>query len=286
MSNYRLPPKELVNNEFQKMLEVFPSKVRKEIIPLGIDDEDNLIFKKISSLEDVLVGGTTSTGKTNFLNNIICSILMKHKPSETKLVLIDNKGYEFKTYENMPHLLTPIVTDPTHASRILNSLIKGAINRRKIYSNCHVNNFEEYNKLIKKTKRTNPDSKIDFLPNIILIIDDYALMNNQENKMLLEELLKVNNYTGIHVICGTSLPTEEVITKEMRDYFYTRVSFNFVEDDYIKFILDSNDNKHIEGENNYIIKTYDNKYHYLSNLLLEDSDITTITDFIKFTNKK
>lgn len=285
MSNYRLPPKDLVNGDFKKTLEEYPSKTRKESIPLGIDENGSIVYKNISDLEDILVGGTTGAGKTNFLNNLICSILMKHKPSETRLVLIDNKGYEFNNYEGLPHLLTPVVKTPEHASQILTSLIAGAINRKKIYANNMVNTFDEYNKEVKKAKRKYKETKMEFLPNIIIIIDDYSLMNNKDNRRILEDLLKINNYTGIHVVCGTSLPTEDIITKEMRDYFYTRVSFNFVEDEYIKFILDSREKKVIEGENNYVVKTNDKKYHYLSNILIEDKDIVAITDYIKYTNK-
>lgn len=285
MSNYRLPPKDLVNGDFKRTLEEYPSKTRKESIPLGIDENGSIVYKNISDLEDILVGGTTGAGKTNFLNNLICSILMKHKPSETRLVLIDNKGYEFNNYEGLPHLLTPVVKTPEHASQILTSLIAGAINRKKIYANNMVNTFDEYNKEVKKAKRKYKETKMEFLPNIIIIIDDYSLMNNKDNRRILEDLLKINNYTGIHVVCGTSLPTEDIITKEMRDYFYTRVSFNFVEDEYIKFILDSREKKIIEGENNYVVKTNDKKYHYLSNILIEDKDIVAITDYIKYTNK-
>ena len=79
---------------------------------------------------------------------------------------------------------------------------------------------------------------------------------------------------------------EEVITEEMRKYFYTRVSFNFVEDEYIKSILGSHEKREIEGENNYIVKTHDGKYHALTNILLEDKSITTITDYIKYSNKQ
>jgi len=286
MKNYRLPPKDLVNEDFKQVLDEYPSKSRRNEIPLGLDRNGKVVFKNISSLEDILVGGTTTTGKTNFLNSIICSILMRQKPSETKLVLIDTKGYEFNNYEGIPHLLTPIVKTPEHATKILTSLLTGAINRKKVYNKNNVNTFDEYNKVVRKVKRKDPQTRLDYLPNIIIIIDDYSLMSNEENKHLLEELLKVNNYTGIHVICGTSLPEEEIITEEMRKYFYTRVSFNFVEDEYIKFILGSHEKRKIEGENNYIVKTHDGKYHALTNILLEDKSITTITDYIKYSNKQ
>jgi S-DNA-T family DNA segregation ATPase FtsK/SpoIIIE len=210
---------------------------------------------------------------------------MKHKPEETKIVLIDTKGYEFNNYIDIPHLLTPLVRETIHTSQILNSLLTGALNRKKIFARNKVKTFDQYNNLVRKTKKKDPNSKLEHLPNIVLIIDDYSLMDNKENKKLLEDLLKINNYTGIHVICGTSLPTEDVITKEMSDYFYTRISFNFVEDDYIKFILGTEQTKHIEGENNYICKTKDNKFYDLQNLLLSNQEITTITDYIKEANK-
>ena len=286
MSEYRLPPKGLVSDNFQKVLDEYPSKTRRDAIPLGIDSEGKIVFKKMSDLEDILVGGTTSTGKTNFLNNIICSILMKHTPDETKLVLIDSKGTEFNCYANLPHLITPIVKDKDTAYKILNSLIAGAINRKQIFATNLVNTFDEYNNLVRQAKRKYPDTRLGHLPNIVVIIDDYALIENEGTKKLLESLLKINNYTGIHVICGTSLPTEDIISPEMREYFYSRVSFNFVEDDYIKFILGCRNTKTIEGENNYIAKTNDNKFYELSNILLTDLDIITITDYIKYTNKK
>jgi len=285
MKEYRLPPIDLVSNEFKTMLAEYPSKSRRDSIPLGVDNNGNIIFKKMSELEDILVGGTTGTGKTNFLNNIICSILMKQKPSETKLVLIDTKGYEFNDYAGVPHLLTPLVRETIHTSQILNSLLTGALNRKKIFARNKVKTFDQYNNLVRKTKKKDPESKLEHLPNIVLVIDDYALMDNQANKKLLEDLLKINNFTGIHVICGTSLPTEDIISKEMDTYFYTRISFNFVEDDYIRFILGTEEVKHIEGENNYICKTKDNTFYDLQNILLDNKEIIKITDYIKQSNK-
>lgn len=284
-TDFRLPPNGIVNDKFGKMLNQMPSKQRREMIPIGIDADGKAIFKRISDLEDILVGGTTSTGKTNLLNNIICSILMKHKPTETKLVLIDTKGYEFNNYAGIPHLLTPLVTDPNHASKIIQSLITGASNRRKIFNKNNVETFDEYNNLVRKEKRKNPNTKLEHLPNIILVIDDYALISNKDNKRLIEDLLKINNYTGIHVICGTSIPTEKVISPKMKEYFYSRVCFHFVEDDDIKFILDTKKNYQVGKKNNYIFKTNDNKFYNLNTLLIEDKEISSIVDFLKYTNK-
>ena len=284
-TDFRLPPSDLVNLSFKRMLDEYPTKLRREIIPIGMDADGNIIYKRISDLEDILVGGTTSSGKTNLLNNIICSILMKHKPTETKLVLIDTKGYEFNNYVGIPHLLTPLVTEPAHASQILNSLITGAINRRKIFDKNNVKTFDEYNNLVRREKRKDPNTKLEHLPNIVLVIDDYALISNEENKHLIEKLLEINNYTGIHVICGTSLPTKEVISEKMREYFYSRVSFHFVEDSDIKFILGTKKNYQVGEVNNYIFKTNDNKFYNLNTLLLEDKEISTIVDFLIYTNK-
>lgn len=284
-TDFRLPPTELVNPGFKKMLDEFPAKQRREMIPIGIDQDDNIIFKKISDLEDILIGGTTSTGKTNFLNSIICSILMKHKPTETKLVLIDTKGCEFSSYKGIPHLLTPVVEEPEHASKVMHSLITGAINRRKIFDKNKVETFDEYNDLVRKEKRRNPKTTMEHLPNIILVIDDYALISSLGNRMLIEDLLRVNNYTGIHVICGTSIPREEIISAKMREYFYSRISFHFVEDKDIKFILSSRQNYQVDGENNYIFKTNTGKYYNLKNFYLDDKEITSIVDFLKYSNK-
>ncbi len=280
--DYRLPPLDLVSEDYKKILEEIPSKNRRNIIPLGIDSEGKIVYKKLSELEDILVGGTTTTGKTNFLNNIICSILMKHTPYETKLVLVDTKGVEFTSYANIPHLLMPIVRKNEDTKRILNSLITGSINRKEIFKRNNCSTFDEYNNIVRKEKTKDPNTKLDFLPNIILIIDDFALIENEETQILIENLLKINNYTGIHVICGTSIPKEEVISPFMREYFLSRVSFHFVEDKDIRFILGSRETHQVDGTNNYIFKSNENKYYNLRNILLDDKEITTITDYLNF----
>jgi len=280
--DYRLPPLDLVSEDYKKILEEIPSKNRRNIIPLGIDSEGKIVYKKLSELEDILVGGTTTTGKTNFLNNIICSVLMKHTPYETKLVLVDTKGVEFTSYTNIPHLLMPIVRKNEDTKRILNSLITGSINRKEIFKRNNCSTFDEYNNIVRKEKTKDPNTKLDFLPNIILIIDDFALIENEETQILIENLLKINNYTGIHVICGTSIPKEEVISPFMREYFLSRVSFHFVEDKDIRFILGSRETHQVDGTNNYIFKSNENKYYNLRNILLDDKEITTITDYLNF----
>ena len=280
--DYRLPPLDLVSEDYKKILEEIPSKNRRNIIPLGIDSEGKIVYKKLSELEDILVGGTTTTGKTNFLNSIICSILMKHTPYETKLVLVDTKGVEFTSYTNIPHLLMPIVRKNEDTKRILNSLITGSINRKEIFKRNNCSTFDEYNNIVRKEKTKDPNTRLDFLPNIILIIDDFALIENEETQILIENLLKINNYTGIHVICGTSIPKEEVISPFMREYFLSRVSFHFVEDKDIRFILGSRETHQVDGTNNYIFKSNENKYYNLRNILLDDKEITTITDYLNF----
>ena len=281
-SEYRLPPLDLVSEDYKKILEEIPSKSRRDVIPLGIDSENKVIYKKLSDLEDVLVGGTTTTGKTNFLNNIICSILMKHTPYETKLVLVDTKGVEFKSYAKVPHLLLPIVQKTEDTNQILKSLVTGSANRKEIFKKNNCTTFDEYNNLVRKEKMKNKETKLEFLPNIMLIIDDFALIENEETQILIENLLKINNYTGIHVICGTSIPKEEVISPFMREYFLSRVSFHFVEDKDIRFILGSRENYQVDGSNNYIFKSNDKQYYNLRNILLDDKEITTITDYLNF----
>jgi len=281
-SEYRLPPLDLVSEDYKKILEGIPSKNRRNIIPLGVDSDNNIIYKKLSELEDILVGGTTTTGKTNFLNHIICSILMKHTPYETKLVLIDTKGVEFTSYTKIPHLLLPIVRTTEDTKKILRSLIAGSTNRKEIFKRNNCNNFDEYNNVVRKEKLKDKETKLEFLPNIVLVIDDFALIEDEETQILIEDLLRINNYTGIHVICGTSIPKEEVISPFMREYFLSRVSFHFVEDKDIRFILGSRESHQVDGTNNYIFKSNDNKYYHLRNIMLDDKEITTITDYLNF----
>ena len=279
---YRLPSEDIVNTRlFKESLLLCPPKSRREILPIGLDENDEFIYKKLSGLEDILIGGTTSSGKTAFINSLICSILMKHKPSETKLVLIDTRGVEFLNYKDVPHLLVPIIKDRNKASSILSSLLKGAKSRRALFKKNNVVNFEQYNNLVTKIKRKNPNCKEDYLPNIIIFIDDYNQFATPENKKVLEDLLEVNNFTGIHVICATSNPTEECITDEMRYYFYSRVCFELPEKKFVRYILSSRNEYEINGRDTFIFKSPNNNYYKLETIKVEERDIQNIVKAVK-----
>ncbi|HPD74188.1 MAG TPA: DNA translocase FtsK [bacterium] len=188
------------------------------IFPLGLDVEYNLINTDIKKWPNILIAGSTGSGKSIFLHNIILSMLFTKTPDEVKLVLIDPKRVEFSHYKDIPYLLKPVINDMNEAVRILSWLIKEAKRREGILSKANVETNTEYNKKVGKTE----------LPDILVINDtmeEIMEIDAVKTEAKIIKIAKISQKVGIHQIFATSRPYASVFTGLIRENITTRAAF-------------------------------------------------------------
>src|SRR5690625_4681599 len=155
----------------REVLDVQTNKQKKLLFALGRDISGNAIIGELNKMPHLLIAGATGSGKSVCINGIITSILMRAKPHEVKMMMIDPKKVELNVYNGIPHLLTPVVTDPKKASVALRKVITEMEHRYELFSETGTRNMEGYNAYIKKQADSSED---EVLPYIIVLIDELA----------------------------------------------------------------------------------------------------------------
>lgn len=197
----------------------------KLLASLGKDIKGDTWLCEIDKTPHLLVAGATGSGKSVCINNIIVSILMRAKPDEVKLVLVDPKKVELSMYEGIPHLLIPVVTDPKKASRALHKIVLEMESRYDLFSETGTKNISTYNDYIKKKYGKNSDKK---LPYIVVIIDELADLMLVAAKEVEDSIMRITQMAraaGIHLIVATQRPSTDVITGVIKANIPSRISF-------------------------------------------------------------
>ena len=219
-------------------------------LALGKDISGQLVFADLEKMPHLLIAGTTGSGKSVGINTIIMSILYRFKPDECKLILIDPKMLELSVYEDIPHLLTPVVTNPNKAVFALKWVVKEMEERYKLMSSLNVKNINSYNEKSKKITSTgkklfkNVQTGIDEetrqpilekreiplekMPFIVVVIDEMAdlmMVAGKEVENLVQRLAQMARASGIHLVTATQRPSVDVITGTIKANFPSRLSY-------------------------------------------------------------
>ncbi len=219
-------------------------------LALGKDISGKSIFANLERMPHLLIAGTTGSGKSVGINTMILSILYKFKPNECKLILIDPKMLELSIYEDIPHLLTPVVTDPKKAVFALKWVVREMENRYKLMSSLNVKNIDSYNNKVLRTISSgrklyrevqtgiDDDSKmpiiekqeilLEKMPYIVVVIDEMAdlmMVAGKEVESLVQRLAQMARASGIHLITATQRPSVDVITGTIKANFPSRISY-------------------------------------------------------------
>lgn len=195
---------------------------------LGKDIMGEAKAMDLTKMPHLLVAGSTGSGKSVCINGIIASILMRYKPSEVKLVLIDPKKVELTNYNGIPHLLCPVVSDPKKASLTLQRVVKEMDDRFQLFSDKEVRNIEGYNALIDKENKRHPEKMEAHMPYIVAIIDELAdlmLVASKEVEDSITRITQLARAAGIHLIVATQRPSTDVITGLIKNNIPSRISF-------------------------------------------------------------
>ena len=204
-------------------------KDSKLLVALGKDIMSNTMYCEINKTPHLLVAGSTGSGKSVCINCILASILMRTKPDEVKLLLVDPKKVELSMYNGVPHLLAPVVTDPKKASVALAKIVSEMERRYDIFEEKGVKNIGTYNEYIEKKNATLPDSeKLKKMPYIVVIVDELADLMLVASKEVEDSIMRITQMAraaGIHLIIATQRPSTDVITGVIKANIPSRISF-------------------------------------------------------------
>ena len=223
--------KETAAVSFREVLEKVPKSLdsAKLLCPLGKNIMGNVIWCEINKTPHLLVAGSTGSGKSVCINGIICSILMRAKPDEVKLVMVDPKKVELSGYNGVPHLMRPVVTDPKEASVALSKIVAEMERRYDTFSETKTKNIATYNDYVEKKNKTLPaDEQIKKMPFIVVIIDELAdlmLVASKDVEASIMRITQMARAAGIHLIIATQRPSTDVITGVVKANIPSRISF-------------------------------------------------------------
>ena len=204
-------------------------KDKKLLVALGKDIKGEIKTYPINKAPHMLVAGATGSGKSVCINCILASILMRTKPDEVKLILVDPKKVELSMYNGVPHLLCPVVTDPKKAAAALQKVVTEMEHRYDMFEERHVKNIDTYNEWVEKENvRRASDDKIEKLPFIVVIVDELADLMMVASKEVEDAIMRITQMAraaGIHLIIATQRPSTDVITGVIKANIPTRIAF-------------------------------------------------------------
>ena len=215
----------------REILEAVPSNKEKSklLVALGKNIMGNSIFCEIDKTPHLLVAGATGSGKSVCINCIIASILMRTKPNEVKLVLVDPKKVELSMYNGVPHLLIPVVTDPRKANDALKRIVREMEDRYDKFSDKGVKNIATYNEWVDKQNEGLADEdKMNHMPYIVVIVDELADLMLVASKEVEDSIMRITQMAraaGIHLIIATQRPSTDVITGVIKANIPSRIAF-------------------------------------------------------------
>jgi S-DNA-T family DNA segregation ATPase FtsK/SpoIIIE len=225
--------------------EVFGKAKSRLTIAMGKDINGRIVTADLASMPHVLIAGSTGSGKSVAINAMIMSLLFRTTPAQVRLILVDPKRVELGMYEGVPHLFTPIITEPKLAANALRNAVREMERRLKLLASRSVRNIEQYNKLFENTMPSLFDESEDNepLPFIVIIIDELAdlmMLDRSNVEESITRLAQMARAVGIHLILATQRPSVDVITGLIKANIPTRISFRLATKVDSRTILDTN----------------------------------------------
>ena len=251
----------------------FKNKDVKLPIALGKSISGIPITGDLSSMPHLLIAGTTGSGKSVCINTIILSLLYKHSPDKCKFILIDPKMLELSTYEGIPHLLCPVITEAKKAASVLGWVVKEMESRYKLMTREGVKNIDGYN-----TKHSHS------MPYIIVIVDemsDLMLVAGKEIENYIQQLSQMARAAGIHIIMATQRPSVDVITGTIKANFPTRISFQVTSKIDSRTILGEQGAEQLLGKGDMLYMSSANRIIRIHAPYVSETEIDKINNFIR-----
>ena len=251
----------------------FKKKEIKLPIALGKNISGIPIVGDLTSMPHLLIAGTTGSGKSVCINTIILSILFRHTPDKCKFILIDPKMLELSTYEGVPHLLCPVITEAKKAASVLGWVVKEMESRYRLMTKEGVRNIDGYN-----SKHKLP------MPYIVVVVDemsDLMLVAGKEIENYIQKLSQMARAAGIHIIMATQRPSVDVITGTIKANFPTRISFQVSSKIDSRTILGEQGAEQLLGKGDMLYMSSANKIIRIHAPFVSDNEIEKINNFLR-----
>jgi S-DNA-T family DNA segregation ATPase FtsK/SpoIIIE len=257
-------------------------------LSLGKDLIGRTRVSDLAQMPHLLIAGSTGTGKSVFLNSVIVSMLYKSTPDELKLVMVDPKRLELGLYEDIPHLLAPVVTDPKVASNVLRNAVREMERRLKLLAQRGVRNIEQYNRTFAKGQPLSLFENLEEeehkpLPFIVIIIDELAdlmMVDTSNVEASITRLAQMARAVGIHLILATQRPSVDVITGLIKANFPARISFRVASKVDSRTILDANGAESLLGRGDMLyLPAGSSRLHRIHGPLVSEDEIAALCDF-------
>lgn len=274
-----------VETTMVKMLELmkgFPAdkKDKKMVFVLGKDLMGRCVYCQLDKMPHLLIAGATGSGKSVCMNTIITSFILRCRPDEVKLLLIDPKKVEFTPYHNIPHLIGPVISDANEASRALKVVVEMMENRFEIFSKVGVRNISGYNEKIEKEK----EEALVKMPYIVVIIDELAdlmMVAGKEVEMSIQRITQLARAAGIHLIVATQRPSTDVITGLIKSNIPSRISFSVSSGIDSRTILDSVGAERLLGNGDMLyLPIGEPSAIRLQGVYVNDDEVKRIADYV------
>ena len=260
----------------------------KLTIAMGKDINGRIAAADLAGMPHLLIAGSTGTGKSVAINAMIMSILYKSTPDEVRLVLVDPKRLELGNYEGVPHLYTPIITEPKLAANALRNAVREMERRLKLLAAKGVRNIDSYNRLFDDTPslfsdQTNPEDGP--IPKIVIIIDELAdlmMLDGHNVEESITRLAQMARAVGIHLVLATQRPSVDVITGLIKANFPARVSFRVATKVDSRTILDANGAECLLGRGDMLyLPSGSARVHRLHAPYVTEKEIAAVVEFWK-----
>jgi S-DNA-T family DNA segregation ATPase FtsK/SpoIIIE len=259
-------------------------------IALGKDIFGNPVTADLASTPHLLVAGATGTGKSVFLNALLCSILMRATPDDVKLLLVDPKMLEFSLYQGIPHLIAEVVTNPKRAAAALLGVVNKMEERYHLMAKRGVRNIEQYNKAIAKdlaTHRPKADDEIvpKKLPYIVVVIDELAdlmIVAARDVEESLMRLAQMARAAGIHLVLATQRPSVDVLTGIIKANFPSRISFQVSSRTDSRTVLDANGAERLLGMGDLLyVPPGSSKLERIHGPYISEKEVEAVTEWVR-----
>ncbi|VOR89845.1 DNA translocase, cell division protein [Streptococcus pneumoniae] len=280
-----VPNSDIATVSFRELWEQSQTKAENFLeIPLGKAVNGTARAFDLSKMPHLLVAGSTGSGKSVAVNGIIASILMKARPDQVKFMMVDPKMVELSVYNDIPHLLIPVVTNPRKASKALQKVVDEMENRYELFAKVGVRNIAGFNAKVEEFNAQSEYKQIP-LPFIVVIVDELADLMMVASKEVEDAIIRLGQKAraaGIHMILATQRPSVDVISGLIKANVPSRVAFAVSSGTDSRTILDENGAEKLLGRGDMLFKPIDENHPVrLQGSFISDDDVERIVNFIK-----
>lgn len=278
-----IPNVEKTPVQMKELMQSIPKEFdsKKLLFCLGKDLTGDNVYGELNRMPHLLIAGATGSGKSVCVNSIICSLLLRTKPDEVKMILIDPKKVEFTPYNDVPHLLAPVITDGDLANKGLKVVVEMMGHRYDLFGNLGVRNIQAYNEYVLN----HPDEHLKPLPRLVVIIDELAdlmLVAAKEVEASIQRITQLARAAGIHLVVATQRPSVDVITGVIKANIPSRIAFAVSQAVDSRTILDQAGAEQLLGNGDMLyLPNGETSPKRIQGVYIKDEEVNRICEYVK-----